>query len=410
MISTFSSPVWVTVGRLVGDHLWQSTLFAVLVVFLTLVFRNNRAQVRNALWLAASVKFLVPFATLAAIGSHFSWRQAAPLAQHSAPIVIDMDAMSQPFTRLAAGAPPALISHSMASVLPILPFAIWLCGCAAVLLTWWTCWRRIAVAVREASPVQQGPELDALRRLEVIVGITKPVALVLSSTSLEPGVFGIARPVLLWPRSLAERLTSAHAEMILAHELSHVRRRDNLAAAIHMVVETIFWFHPLVWWLGARMVDERERACDEDVLRLGSKPQVYAESVLKVCEFYVESPIVCVAGVTGSNLKKRMERIMSDRVGKKLNGWRKLFLATAGVASLAVPIVAGLLTAPRQLAAQSAAVPQSLEEMEAKGVKMSFDLVSVKPNNSDGRFASNIGPLYPGLPTPPPEVFFRQRR
>ncbi len=219
-------------------------------------------------------------------------------------------------------------------------------------------------------------------------------------------MFGIARPVLLWPRSLAERLTGTHAEMILAHELSHVRHRDNLAAAIHMVVETLFWFHPLVWWLGERMVDERERACDEEVLRLGSKPQVYAESVLKVCEFYVESPIVCVAGVTGSNLKKRMERIMSNHVGETLKVWRKLLLATAGVAAVAMPIVVGVLTAPRPLAAQSAAKPQSLEAMEAAGVKMSFDVASVKPNNSGGRFASNIGPLYPGAPYSPTGGFF----
>ena len=322
MISAFSLSAWVTIARLVGDHLWQSTLFAAIAGLLTLVFRNNRAQVRNGLWLAASMKFLIPFAALVAFGNHFGWRQAAPLAQNPAPFVVDMDTVSQPFSRLAAGTPPALASHSLASAVPILLFAIWLCGCAAILLTWWISWRRIAVAIREASPVRQGAELNALRRLEAVAGITRPVALVLSNASLEPGVFGIVRPVLLWPRSIAGRLTSAHVEVILAHELSHVRRRDNLAAAIHMLVETIFWFHPLVWWLGARMVDERERACDEDVLRLGGEPQVYAESVLKVCEFYLESPLACIAGVTGSNLKKRMERIMSNRVGGTLNGWR----------------------------------------------------------------------------------------
>ena len=51
-----------------------------------------------------------------------------------------------------------------------------------------------------------------------------------------------------------------------------------------MVVQALFWFHPLVWWVGARLIDERERACDEDVIRLGSEPQVYAESILKTCE------------------------------------------------------------------------------------------------------------------------------
>lgn len=81
------------------------------------------------------------------------------------------------------------------------------------------------------------------------------------------------------------KLTDAQLESVIAHELCHVRRHDNLAAALHMLVEAVFWFHPLVWWIGARLVDERERACDEEVVRLGSDPQIYAESILKVCEF-----------------------------------------------------------------------------------------------------------------------------
>jgi bla regulator protein blaR1 len=111
--------------------------------------------------------------------------------------------------------------------------------------------------------------------------------MLLSRKSLEPAVFGVARPVLLWPAGFSERLDDAHVEAILAHELCHVRRRDNLAASLHMAVEAIFWFHPLVWWLGARLVDERERACDETVLQSGSPPQVYAESILRACEFCV---------------------------------------------------------------------------------------------------------------------------
>jgi beta-lactamase regulating signal transducer with metallopeptidase domain len=69
----------------------------------------------------------------------------------------------------------------------------------------------------------------------------------LSSGSLEPGIFGIARPVLVWPEGISEHLDDAHLQAIVAHEVCHVRRRDNLAAAIHMLVEAIFWFHPLMW-------------------------------------------------------------------------------------------------------------------------------------------------------------------
>ncbi len=117
-------------------------------------------------------------------------------------------------------------------------------------------------------------------------------------------MFGIFRPVLLLPEGITERLTAAQLEAILAHELCHVRRRDNLTAAIHMVVETVFWFHPLVWWIRARLIDERERACDEEVLRLGSEAEVYAESILEACKLYLESPLACVSGVTGSDLEE----------------------------------------------------------------------------------------------------------
>ena len=81
----------------------------------------------------------------------------------------------------------------------------------------------------------------------------------------------------------------------MAHEVCHVRRRDNLAAALHSVVESIFWFHPLVWWLGARLVQgmNAKGPADEEVLRLGSAPEVYAESILKTCAGSIWNPRAC---------------------------------------------------------------------------------------------------------------------
>jgi uncharacterized protein (TIGR03435 family) len=159
-------------------------------------------------------------------------------------------------------------------------------------------------------------------------------------------------------------------EAILAHELCHARRRDNLAAVIHMAVEAIFWFHPLVWWLGARLVEERERACDEDVVRLGGEPQVYAESILKVCEFYLASPTVCVAGVTGGELKKRIEGIMTNRFMRRLSFGKTLLLAVAGIAAVAGPITIGLLNAPR-IRAQSPARKPALSAAAPAGAQAS---------------------------------------
>ena len=107
-----------------------------------------------------------------------------------------------------------------------------------------------------------------------------------------------------------------------------------MTAAIHMLIANLFWFHPLLWWLGARLVEERERACDESVVDAGNDPKTYAGSILKVCAFYIQSPLVCAAGVSGANLKRRMETIMENRTTLRLNAAKKsLLVAVAAVAS-----------------------------------------------------------------------------
>jgi bla regulator protein BlaR1 len=127
-------------------------------------------------------------------------------------------------------------------------------------------------------------------------------------------------------------------DAIVAHELCHIRRRDNLVTAIHMAVEALFWFHPLVWWVGARLMEERERACDEEVLRTGGDPREYAEGILKICELYLASPLAWVAGVTGGNLKGRIEGITTHHTVLNLNFPKKVTLVSVGVVALAVPI------------------------------------------------------------------------
>jgi bla regulator protein BlaR1 len=184
----------------------------------------------------------------------------------------------------------------------------------------------------------------------------------------------------LLPEGITGHLTAAQLEAIIAHEMCHVRRRDNLTAALHMAVEAIFWFHPLVWWLGARLVEERERSCDEEVLRLGSEPQIYAESILKTCQFYLESPLACVSGITGSDLKKRIVRIMTEGLEKKLSFWHKFLLATVGVVALAAPIVLGLMNAPQSRA----------QSQPANIAAPSFEVASVKVNNGGGGWPQSL--------------------
>jgi bla regulator protein BlaR1 len=341
-----------------SNHLWQSTLFAIAAGLLTLALRKNHARARYWLWLIASLKFLLPFSLLVGFGSSFEWSQQTALRPSSG-LSLTVDEISRPFispivpflTQPAAAAP-------LASALPRALFIVWLCGFGAVAFFWWIRWHGVYRAARAATPLPLGMSVPVLS----------------SPLLLEPGVFGIFRPVLILPEGMLGHFAPAQLHAILAHELCHVRRRDNLAAAVHMLIEAVFWFHPLVWWIGKRLVEERERACDEEVLRLGSAPEIYAESILKTCRFYLESPVPCVSGITGSDLKKRIVRIMTHSVANNLGLGRKLLLAAAGVAAVVAPIVFGLMNAPLSRAQAPAPVSPT----------PSFEVASIKPDKSGG--------------------------
>jgi bla regulator protein blaR1 len=371
----YLSGVWTAISPAVGNHLWQSTLLATVAAMLTLALRKNQARVRYRLWLAASVKFLIPFSLLISLGGHLARPRNSISVENGLYSVAEE--LSQPFTRTATPVVVPVARAARADLLPLLRgvlMIVWLCGFVAVLsLRWWR-WRRFSAAIRGAVAVSQGREVDALRRLEQIAGVRTPIRLLFSQGSVEPGIFGIVQPALIWPAGISQHLADAHLEAIITHEVWHVRRRDNLAAAVQMVVEAIFWFHPLVWWLGARLIEERERACDEEVLQLGNPPQVYAESILKTCEFCVGSPLVCISGVTGSDLKSRVVRIMQEPVARKLDLGKKLLLVVAGAMAVAGPVVFGLVQEPQGQAASPVA--------GAASKVPAIEVASIKPNKS----------------------------
>jgi bla regulator protein BlaR1 len=169
--------------------------------------------------------------------------------------------------------------------------------------------------------------------------------------------------------------------------LCHVRRRDNLSSAIHMVVEALFWFHPVVWWIRVRLMEERERACDEEVLRIGGDPQDYAEGIVTVCKFYLRSPLVCVSGVTGSNLKRRVEAIMLNRAAESISLGQKLVLCAAGVLAVTLPLTIGVMSAP-SVYAQEAAKP--VPAVVATSALPEFEAASIKPSAPDSSLRVNF--------------------
>ena len=344
-----------------ANHLWQSTLFAVAIGLLTLMCRKNHASVRYWLWFSASVKFFVPFTLLMALGDRLEWASRAP--QIAAPAVSAAVAqVSRPFVVDPAvgflAVPQA--PHSV-DWLALAVVGVWVAGTIAMTVVRFRTWRQIRAAVRASS-------------LWTVDSLPMPAGVAVRSTPgvMEPGVVGLWRPVLLVPAGIEDDLTPRQLIAVLTHELCHIRRGDNVTAAVHMAVEAAFWFHPLVWWIGSRLVDERERACDEEVVRTCGEPRTYAEGIVHVCRRYVESPLVCVSGVSGANVKTRIKDIMMNHAVANLSVVQKAVLAAVATVAVVAPILA------------QSAPPDSTADLP------SFEVASIRQNKS-GEFVGRFG-------------------
>lgn len=328
-----------------ADHLWQSTIFALLAASLTLLLKRNAARLRFHIWLIASLKFLIPFAVLERVG-HDLFPALTRISPSSFAFAVE------PAGRPSDHATATLLALTLREQLPALITTaltiLWTLGSALLLLLWCQKWHKVVQMQRAAQLLTNGVEIDCMQSVARAIGI-RPIPILLVSSRLEPGVFGLFRPVLLWPAGMSAQLSEAQLQSILAHELCHASRRDNLIAAIQMFIETIFWFHPLVWWLGSRQVEERELACDEAVLALGNEPAAYAEAILKACRFCVESPLACVAGVNRSNLNSRIRRIMKSHQVTPLSTSRKSTLGALAIATITGPLLLGAAYTPTAL-------------------------------------------------------------
>ncbi len=272
-------------------------------------FAGIQLKVRYWVWLSASLKFLLPFALLVDLGSLVP-RPAVSVAGSG---------FSNAVVRIAVPISPepdvAVPAHASLHRIPAAVGVVWALGFLMIALSRRRGWLRVRSALRAGTPVE----------------LPIPVRALVTAGAEEPGVVGFLRPVLILPRGLMENLDQQQLGAVLSHELCHVRRRDNFFAAVHMVVEAVFWFNPLVWWIGSRMVEERELACDEEVLRMGCEPADYVEGILRVCRFYTESPLPCVSGVTGADVKKRLRSILDGSIARELTAGRRVVLVALGL-------------------------------------------------------------------------------
>jgi bla regulator protein BlaR1 len=359
------------------NHLWQSTLVcAAAWLACRTMLKPNSPAVRFAVWLAVCVKFLIPFAVFVAAGHRLYVRPLLTVVQSRQ--VFDLfrggnsGLATAPFRMPHAPQALALSPRALLMTLAI----VWALGAAVVLFgwlaSWWTIRRAAGCAVPcgdfHGIPILQSPHMRDER--------------------IEPGVFGLWRQTILIPEGMETTLSAAEFRAVLSHESNHARRHDNLAAALQMLTEAIFWFYPVIWMVGRRLTEERELACDQAVLEQAQADEVeaYAEGILKVCKLYAASPLPCVAGITGANLRARIELILKGTRPRPLNYTRRLALAGALLAAIAGPAITGFLTAPAASAQQGNSFVGLATSAEKK-----FEVATVKLNPS-GAQGFQLGP------------------
>ncbi|HEY1903820.1 MAG TPA: M56 family metallopeptidase [Terracidiphilus sp.] len=252
---------------------------------------------------------------------------------------------------LAAGAakPDMGLLALPALPLPLLRLidGLWLLGVFALALRslggWWLIQRLRATAQVEAPAAVRA----SFRRIASTLGLRRPVLLRVSSAITGPVTVGALRALVLLPLSAATSLSPDQLEVVLAHELAHVRRADFFWNLVQTVVETLFFFHPAVWWIGSRIRHERELCCDDLALSVCPNPVVYANALFELEQQRRRMSQFAMAldgHQPGRTLRMRIARILGEPMAG--TGNRGPFsLAAAAVALLVV-----LLPVPQVLA------------------------------------------------------------
>lgn len=152
--------------------------------------------------------------------------------------------------------------------------------------------------------------IDTLRaRLD----LTRPVSVLASAFVDTPVVTGVLKPVILFPASILSGLPASQVEMLLLHELAHIRRHDLLAQRLQILIESLLFFHPATWWISKVINRERESCCDDLVVEVSGSRAPHAASLLAVEQQRQSAPqfaLAAAASTSGDELMLRMKRIL----------------------------------------------------------------------------------------------------
>ena len=331
-----TGPLAQAVGWALLHLLWQGALVAVLLAVTTSLLAGRSAHLRYALSCAALLA-VVGLGIATGIRTYAS--ADAPLASLAPATLSTSPSNPVVASRMPAATTPGAdrlgeLARAANDALPAL-VTLWMAGVALfstrLLFEWLRARRLVARSTRPASEAWQ----EAARRLAVALGVRRAVRLFESTAVAVPSVIGFVRPAILLPASVLSGLTPAQFEMILAHELAHIRRHDFLVNLLQAVVETLLFYHPAVWWISRRIREEREHCCDDLAVAVCGSPLQYARALTRLEELRAR-PLALAASANGGSLFERVRRIAggpSRPPGAAVRG-------AAALSALAVVLVA----------------------------------------------------------------------
>lgn len=375
-------------------QLWQVTLLILVVAVLSRWLSRRRPHLSHLLWLVVLIKCVTP-PVWASPGGVFCWLQPeqqidTPFVEHVewTPVAwdelldientstMDFETGNAPFAGVfldeaseaeLTAAPSVVeppIDQPLGDRIGNAALVAWAVISGLVLLGVTIRWLRFWRLVRE-SPRRDSPELDAmLQTLSKQLGVRRRIRLIVTESLVGPAVVGFFRVTVLIPVVVADKLKGESVAPILAHELLHVRRGDLWVGLLQTVAQALWWFHPLVWWVGRVTSREAERCCDEEVLgELKCDPASYARALLDVLDLKSQlKPVPVFPGVRPVDVtSQRLERIMTLRQGCRRRSPWWCWLVAIGAAALTLPGAAFVVTAQEEESAE----PTTNEESSA---------------------------------------------
>lgn len=311
--------------------LWQGALVAAVLKLALAAVPSRAASRRYVLSCAAlAIATLLPLVTFALLyGAPPADRTALlrheaashgniPSAQRVVPGPRATHApLSAPATAPAAAtdrSEPAPVSALRARIEPLFPqiVLVWCIGVCLFGLRLSAGWLRLQnLRFRYVRPVEQ----ELRRRLEEIaasLGVHRPVWLLESAIAPVPTLVGWLRPTILLPAAALSGLPVQQLEVILAHELAHVRRNDYLVSLLQSLLEVLFFYHPATWWISARIREEREHACDDLAIEVMGNPIALGRALAALEQLRPDAtvPPAPALAATGGSLYARVARLL----------------------------------------------------------------------------------------------------